>query len=226
MITLSGFAETRLFETIPVAEPRPVTIDGATVGMFQPHGERFGTMNTTMDTPTRDMHPSMDRVWLPAVLLTVLRERLGSSPAVSFDGRLTGTLGEHAAATRTVLDTYRDASRAVERKLRPEGQVLPSLFLIRFGQRMNASAFEYFVSHRLKAMGIGGYVTRRSPKRMHLAAIDDHLWRPFMLQVTAGELLGATYGAVWSFHLRHGRSQNGELLNCAREIAEDLWLEM
>ena len=194
-MTLYGRAETQLFETIPVAEPRPVTIDGATVGIFEPHDDRFGTLNTTMDAPVRDMRPSMDRVWLPTALRTVLQERLGASPAVSFDGRLRGNPGKHRAAAQIVLNTYRNATRSVEGKLLPEGQVLPSPFLIRFGQPIGADAFEHFVLHRLKGMGIGGYVTRYSAKRMHLAAIDDHLWRPFMLQVTSEGLLGVTYGA-------------------------------
>lgn len=63
---------------------------------------------------------------------------------------------------------------------------------IRFSQPLNDETFARFVDLGLKRrtsrFRIGGYVTWRGPTKVHVAAIDRHLWQPFLLEVTSRQL--------------------------------------
>ncbi len=65
---------------------------------------------------------------------------------------------------------------------------------IRFSTPLSEETFKRFVRHGLQRRNsrfrIGGYITRRGPTKIHMAAIDRHLWQPFLLEATSKQLLG------------------------------------
>jgi len=64
---------------------------------------------------------------------------------------------------------------------------------IRFGEPLSEATFNRFVDlglqRRTSRFRIGGYVTRRGPTKVHMAAIDRHLWQPFLLEATSRQML-------------------------------------
>lgn len=58
---------------------------------------------------------------------------------------------------------------------------------------MSEATFARFVDLGLKRrtsrFRIGGYVTWRGPTKVHVAAIDRHLWQPFLLEATSSQLV-------------------------------------
>lgn len=108
---------------------------------------------------------------------------------------------EHRARVAQVLGLYRritehaeellwvDTSDVGEDGFRINGAPL----LIEFQDRLTEATFDRFVTLALQRktsrFRIGGYVTRRGPTKVHLAAIDRHLWQPFLLEATDTHLL-------------------------------------
>ncbi len=108
---------------------------------------------------------------------------------------------EHRAAVAQVLGLYRRITEHSEDQLWVDttevGEdgftVKGAPVTIQFRQPLSEATFNRFVDLGLKRrtsrFRIGGYVTRRGPTKVHVAAIDRHLWQPFLLEVTSKQLV-------------------------------------
>ena len=122
-----------------------------------------------------------------------------------FDGQATNrsdSFAEHRSTVALVLKLYRRITEHAEDRLwfdttsvDDEGLIRQGAPLtIRFGEPLSKPTFDRFVSLALERwtsrFRIGGYVTRRGPTKVHMAAIDRHLWQPLLLEVTSRHMLG------------------------------------
>ena len=108
---------------------------------------------------------------------------------------------EHRAAVAQVLGLYRRITEHSEDQLWVDttevGEdgftVKGAPVTIQFRQPLSEATFNRFVDlgleRRTSRFRIGGYVTRRGPTKVHVAAIDRHLWQPFLLEVTSKQLV-------------------------------------
>ena len=108
---------------------------------------------------------------------------------------------EHRSAVAQVLGLYRRITEHSEDQLWVDttevGEdgftVKGAPVTIQFRQPLSEATFNRFVDlgleRRTSRFRIGGYVTRRGPTKVHVAAIDRHLWQPFLLEVTSKQLV-------------------------------------
>ena len=108
---------------------------------------------------------------------------------------------EHRAAVAQVLGLYRRITEHSEDQLWVDttevGEdgftVKGAPVTIQFRQPLSEATFNRFVDlgleRRTSRFRIGGYVTRHGPTKVHVAAIDRHLWQPFLLEVTSKQLV-------------------------------------
>ncbi|WP_420438181.1 hypothetical protein [Candidatus Poriferisodalis sp.] len=108
---------------------------------------------------------------------------------------------EHRSAVAQVLGLYRRITEHSEDQLWVDtievGEdgftVKGAPVTIGFRQPLSEATFNRFVDlgleRRTSRLRIGGYVTRRGPTKVHVAAIDRHLWQPFLLEVTSKQLV-------------------------------------
>ena len=108
---------------------------------------------------------------------------------------------EHRSAVAQVLGLYRRITEHSEDQLWVDtievGEdgftVKGAPVTIGFRQPLSEATFNRFVDlgleRRTSRFRIGGYVTRRGPTKVHVAAIDRHLWQPFLLEVTSKQLV-------------------------------------
>lgn len=121
-----------------------------------------------------------------------------------YDGKATNrsdSFVEHRATVGMVLDLYRRVTERAEDHLWIDStdagvdgyRVKGAPVLIRFSEPLSPLTFERFVrlglQRKTSRFRIGGYLRRRGPTKVHLAAIDRHLWQPFLLEATAHQLL-------------------------------------
>ena len=121
-----------------------------------------------------------------------------------FDGKATNrsdSFLEHRATVSLVLGLYRRATETAEERLwvdttdagddgfRIEGAPV----LVRFRTPLPEPTFNRFVDlalrRRTSRFRIGGFVQRRGPTKVQVAAIDRHLWQPFLLEATSRQLM-------------------------------------
>lgn len=120
-----------------------------------------------------------------------------------FDGHATNrsdSFVEHRREIAKVLKLYRTVTEYSEDQLWLETTevgddaftVKGAPVTIRFSQPLHEDTFARFVDLGLKRrtskLRIGGYITRRGPTKVHVAAIDRHLWQPFLLEATSRQL--------------------------------------
>jgi len=120
------------------------------------------------------------------------------------DGRATNrsdSFVEHRATVSLVVGLYRRITEHAETRLWVDTTevgdggitVNGAPVTIRFGDPLSEATFNRFVDlglqRRTSRFRIGGYVTRRGPTKVHMAAIDRHLWQPFLLEATAKQML-------------------------------------
>ena len=121
------------------------------------------------------------------------------------DGRSTNrsdSFVEHRATIELVLKLYRTVTENAESHLWVDTtEVGENGFIIngapvtiRFREPLSEATFNRFIDlglqRRTSRFRIGGYATRRGPTKVHLAAIDRHLWQPFLMEATSNQLLG------------------------------------
>ncbi len=122
-----------------------------------------------------------------------------------YDGRATNrsdSFVEHRSTVKLVLGLYRRITEHAEEQLWVDTTdaeaggitITGAPVTIRFGQPLSEATFDRFVElalrRRTSRFRIGGYLTRRGPTKVHMAAIDRHLWQPFLLEATSKQLLG------------------------------------
>ena len=107
---------------------------------------------------------------------------------------------EHRREIAKVLKLYRNVTEHSEDRLWLETTdvgndgftVKGAPVTIRFSQPLSEETFARFVDVGLKRrtskLRIGGYITWRGPTKVHVAAIDRHLWQPFLLEATSRQL--------------------------------------
>ena len=108
---------------------------------------------------------------------------------------------EHRATVNRVVRLYQNVTARAEDRLwvrtdsvGEEGFSLTGApVTIIFSEPLSKATFDRFVNLGLQRQRslfrIGGYVTRRGPTKVHLAAIDHHLWQPFLLEATNEHLI-------------------------------------
>ena len=121
-----------------------------------------------------------------------------------FDGKATNrsdSFVEHRATVGLVLNLYRRVTEYAEQRLWVDTtdagddgfRVTGAPVLIKFSNPLSPLTFERFVElglqRKMSRFRIGGYVRRRGPTKVQLAAIDRHLWQPFLLEATTRQLL-------------------------------------
>lgn len=120
------------------------------------------------------------------------------------DGHATNrseSFAEHRSQVAKVVRLYRSVTEHSEDRLwvdttEVDGDgftVSGAPVTIRFRQPLNEATFARFVDlglrRRTSRFRIGGYVTWRGPTKVHVAAIDRHLWQPFLLEATSSQLI-------------------------------------
>ena len=120
------------------------------------------------------------------------------------DGHATNrseSFAEHRSQVAKVVRLYRSVTEHSEDRLwvnttEVDGDgftVSGAPVTIQFRQPLNEATFARFVNLGLKRrtsrVRIGGYVTWRGPTKVHVAAIDRHLWQPFLLEATSSQLV-------------------------------------
>jgi len=121
------------------------------------------------------------------------------------DGRSTNrsdSFVEHRATIELVLGLYRSVTEDAEHHLwvdtteaGEDGFILNGApVTICFHEPLSEATFNRFVDLGLQRQTsrfrIGGYATRKGPTKVHLTAIDRHLWQPFLMEVTSKHILG------------------------------------
>ena len=161
--------------------------------------ERLALLNTTLQELVNLYDPlhSLVQLQIPG------GERGGHR--LYHDGRATNwsdSFLEHRATVQLVVKLYRKVTAHTEdrlwidtTKVGDDGFSLSGApVTIRFNEPLSEATFNRFVDlalqRRTSRFRIGGYITRRGPTKVHLAAIDRHLWQPFLLEATHRQLLG------------------------------------
>lgn len=108
---------------------------------------------------------------------------------------------EHRAEVAKVIDLYRRVTEHSEEQLWVDTteagndgfSVRGSPVTIRFHRPLSEGTFARFVDlglrRRTSRFRIGGYVTWHGPTKVHVAAIDRHLWQPFLLEATNHQII-------------------------------------
>ncbi|WP_419841129.1 hypothetical protein [Candidatus Poriferisodalis sp.] len=151
--------------------------------------------------------PKLSKLYDPLHSLVQLQMPSGGRGGhlLYYDGRATNraeTFVEHRATIAAVVEHYKKITEHAEERLwtgmtdtGTDGvSVRGAPVTIRFSQPIAESTFNRFVESGLQRrnspLRIGGYLTRRGPTKVHLAAIDRHLWQPLLLEVTCKQILG------------------------------------
>ncbi len=121
-----------------------------------------------------------------------------------YDGHVTNrsdSFLEHRAALKLILKFYRNITEHAENQLwvnttktdNDAYYMYGSPVTIQFSNPLSSATFDRFVDLGLKRrtsrFRIGGYITRHGPTKIHMAAIDRHLWQPLLLELTSKQLL-------------------------------------
>ena len=120
-----------------------------------------------------------------------------------YDGHVTNrsdSFLEHRAAIKSVLTFYRNITERAENQLWVDTietgtdaySMCGSPLTIQFSNPLSSETFDRFVDLGLKRrtsrFRIGGYITRHGPTKIHVAAIDRHLWQPLLMELTSKQL--------------------------------------
>lgn len=151
------------------------------------------------------------------------------------DGRVTSysdSFADHRATVRRVLTLYSKATENIEKKLwvdavndGTDGYTMGgSSLTIKFGQPLSEPVFNRFVElafqRRNSRFRIGGFITKRGSTKVHITAVDRHLWQPFLLEVTDTHILAVLpYGTC-------GNTMHRLVTNVQRYLdpGVDVWL--
>ena len=121
------------------------------------------------------------------------------------DGRVTNRSNsflDHRSTIELVIKLYRTLTERVEQRLWFRAEQLSdeiytfsgAPLTIKFNETLSDSTFERFIDlgfkRRTSRLRIGGYITQHGPTKVHITAIDRHLWQPLLLEITSKQLLG------------------------------------
>lgn len=160
--------------------------------------ERIGTLEKVLPDlkATYDPLNSLIQLQMPA--------RGKGGYLLNYDGKVTNrskSFIEHRLAIGWVVNLYEKVtSKAEERlwfKTSPVGdtgfRIDGAPVFIKFDERLSEETFNSFVDRGLKyrnsKLRIGGYIHRRGKTKIHMAAIDRHLWQPFIMEATSRHIM-------------------------------------
>ena len=115
---------------------------------------------------------------------------------IYFDGRFTNRSDSTAAFQQTVHDVmerYDSSTNRVEEAAWPsmaEGETrlhIGAPLLIRFSERLDSGSFDRWIAalrRKQNRFRLWGTPLRRGPGKVHLYAVDNHLWQPISLEIT------------------------------------------
>ena len=210
-----GFEHESLYDTLPEMESAnqkslehdiAMTRDSKEVGYNAPEHRKTKVMLTEQVAVLKQKLEAMVDLYDPLHSLAQLQipslDRGGHM--LYFDGHAinhSDSFTEHRATVKLVLRLYRNVTEHIENQLWMYADAIGEQGLamngapltIRFRQPLNERAFNRFVSLALERWNsrfrIGGYVTRRGPTKVHMVAVDRHLWQPLLLEATSRQLL-------------------------------------
>lgn len=121
-----------------------------------------------------------------------------------YDGRainLSDSFLEHRSKIMGIVELYQNLTETAEDKLwlgttdvggggfRMDGEPIT----IQFEQELSEETFSKFITYGLQRrnsiLRIGGYLHHRGPRKIHMSAIDRHLWQPFLLEATTKHIM-------------------------------------
>lgn len=124
-----------------------------------------------------------------------------------YDGKVTNrsdSFMDHRQHAKYVVDLYRRSTDAVEQNLWLQARDGDSNarggfafhgapLVLRFGDPLTEATFERWVmnvfNRRRNRFRLTGRVARLGPTKAHICAIDRHLWRPVLLEVTSRQII-------------------------------------
>ena len=121
-----------------------------------------------------------------------------------YDGHTTNlsdSFLEHRAKIINLINIYKKLTETAEEKLwlwsNPvEGggfNIDGEPIFIKFDPELTEETFKKFITYgferRNSILRVGGYIHRRGNKKIHMSAIDKHLWQPFILEATTKHIL-------------------------------------
>lgn len=160
--------------------------------------ERLGILSEKWDSFTELYDPlhSLVQLQMPAVTR--------GSHRLYYDGKainLSDSFLVHRSRVLSIVNLYKRLTEKAENELwlgasdvgeggfRMDGEPIT----IQFSQELSEETFNKFVTYGLQRrnsmLKIGGYIHRRGPRKIHLSAIDRHLWQPFLLEATTKHIL-------------------------------------
>lgn len=160
--------------------------------------ERIGTLDKVLP----DLKDAYDP--LNSLIQLQMPARNGGGYLLNYDGKVTNRSNsfiEHRLAISWVVNLYeRVTSKAEERlwfKTSPVGdtgfRIDGAPVFIKFDEKLSEETFNSFVDKGLKyrnsKLRIGGYIHRRGKTKIHMAAIDRHLWQPFIMEATSRHIM-------------------------------------
>jgi hypothetical protein len=160
--------------------------------------ERLGVLQRSL--------PKLTELYDPLHSLVQLQMPSGGRGGhlLHFDGKATNrsdSFVEHRATVGLVLNLYRRATEHAEQRLwvdttsvGDEGfRIEGAPVLIKFRKALSTQTFDRFVElglqRKTSRFRIGGFAQRRGPRSVQIAAIDRHLWQPFLLEATTDHLI-------------------------------------
>lgn len=123
---------------------------------------------------------------------------------LNYDGKVTNrsdSFAEHRGIVSAVMKLYNRVTVKAEENLwfktSPVGdsgfRLDGAPVYIQFNDQLSQETFDRFVTyglqHRNSMLRIGGYIHRRGPTKIHMSAIDRHLWQPFSMEVTNSHII-------------------------------------
>lgn len=121
-----------------------------------------------------------------------------------FDGKTTNRSDSflaHRSKLLSVIDMYKKATETAEEKLWFSASSVEgggykfdgAPVIILFDEPLSKETFDRFVKYGLQyknsKLRIGGYLRHRGPNKVHLTAIDYHLWQPVLLEATVHHIM-------------------------------------
>ena len=155
--------------------------------------ERIGELNKTLPDLRKLYNPlhSLIQLQMPA------KGRGGH--LFNYDGKVTNrgaSFVEHRAIASAVVKLYKLVTEEAEQKLwfkaSPVGnsgfRFDGAPVFIQFEEQLSQETFDRLVDYgfqrQTSILRIDGYIHRHGPTKIHMSAIDHHLWQPFLMEVT------------------------------------------
>ena len=160
--------------------------------------ERIGVLNEMLYDlkETQDVFHSLTQLQVPS--------QGKGSHVINYNGKVTNqsrSFIEQRAIVSDIVRLYERVTSKAEAKLwmwaSPVGdsgfRIDGAPVFIQFDKKLSDQTFDNFVDKGLKyrnsRLRIGGYIHRRGKTKVHMSAIDRHLWQPFIMEVTSRHIM-------------------------------------